>query len=65
MWLIEILAEAFVTYVLDIPGALVRWLFNGCKGRFSEVWMDDSSWNSFIGFVVLTAAVVVYNLISS
>lgn len=51
--ILEIIAEIVLSYVLNIPGAFIRWLFTGRKRPFPEVLDDDGYKNKLIGLIIL------------
>lgn len=56
--ILEIIAEIILSYVLNIPGAFIRWLFTGRKRSFPEVLDDEGYQNKLIGLIILLLCIV-------
>ena len=62
----EAIFEMIIILIFSYPGASFRWFisrFWKSKKTFKEFLKDDSYMNGIIGLLVLSAPIIVYNLI--
>lgn len=54
----EIIVEVIILIIFRYPGALIRWVFTGCRRPFKEVLQDDGYINGMLGLVVVASLIV-------
>lgn len=62
----EFIVEALVMFCFIYPGAFLRWMLKGFKGKYSEMAnSEDTELNSFFGVLFLVVGVIIANCILS
>ena len=58
-----IIAEGLFYHLIQLPGALIRWIFSDRKRTFNEIWKEDQTYkNGFIGFSLFLGGLFIYGL---
>ncbi len=57
-WLAEFLVEVLIRWLLAYPGALIWWLFIGCKGSIHAIVIKQDWWQ--LSMIAVLAFVVVF-----
>lgn len=62
--MMEFIAQLIREFILEFPGAYVRWLYFGKKKKFLTFLSENQSpYNYIISFVVIVAFVLLFVLV--